>query len=148
LRNNLQKSISKRQFTVLIIVIIHKKGIGIVVGFLSESLIMKKGILACLVASIFIGNALSFTLRKDKVVPAGTITGKISPADGAESVWAIAATDTLKTAAVGGNFSLQVKPGTYKLFVSAKTPYKNVLLDNLEVKESQVLDVGEIILQK
>jgi hypothetical protein len=109
---------------------------------------MKKGLLACVIASVLIGNPLSFNIGRNTSVASGTITGKTSPAEGAESVWAIAPADTLKTAVVGGNFSLQVKPGTYKLFVSAKTPYKNVLLDNLEVKESQVLDVGEIILQK
>jgi len=75
-----------------------------------------------------------------------SITGKIVPADQAEIVFAIG-TDTVKAIPVMGTFSLQVKPGMYRLFVNAKDPYKDFQMDNLEVKEGQTLDVGEIVLQ-
>lgn len=74
-----------------------------------------------------------------------SITGKIIPAEQAEIVFAISA-DTVKAIPVMGTFSLQVKPGIYKLFVNAKDPYKDYMIDNLEVKEGQTLDVGEIVL--
>src|SRR6266496_2341429 len=109
---------------------------------------MKKGILACVIASILIGHPFSFHLQEYSAFQQTLITGKISPEDAAETALIIVAKDTLKTPITWGNFSLQVKPGTYKLFVSAKAPYKNVSMSNLEVKQNHVLDVGELILQK
>jgi hypothetical protein len=73
--------------------------------------------------------------------------GKVTPQDGAESVWAIG-TDSTKGIITSGNFSIQVKPGTYKVFVDARDPFKDVSLENLEVRDGQPLDVGEIVLQK
>jgi hypothetical protein len=75
------------------------------------------------------------------------ITGKVSPPDGGISVWAASRTDTVRgLISTAGSFSLQVKPGTYRLFIDAKEPFKDVMLENLEVKD-QPLDVGEIVLQ-
>lgn len=75
------------------------------------------------------------------------ITGKVSPPDGGISVWAASRTDTVRgLISNAGSFSLQVKPGTYRLFIDAKEPFKDVTLENLEVKD-QPLDVGEIVLQ-
>jgi hypothetical protein len=110
---------------------------------------MKKGIIACVVISILIGNPFSFHLEQYAISFQQTsITGKISPAEAAEVVWILHAKDTLRTSILWGNFSQQVKPGTYKLIVNAKPPYKDVSLGNLEVKENHVLDIGELILQK
>jgi hypothetical protein len=113
-----------------------------------ETTVMKKGLLACLVATFLIGNPLSFHMPQYSIVQQTSITGKISPEAAAELVWAVNGKDTLKTMLMAGNFSLQVKPATYTLFVNAKAPYKNVSLGNLEVKLNQVLNVGEIILEK
>ena len=77
-----------------------------------------------------------------------SITGRVSPAEGAESIWILGAKDSVQATVVAGNFSATVKPGTHKLLVDAKLPYRDVLLDNLEVKDKQVLDIGEIILQQ
>ncbi|MET0637252.1 MAG: carboxypeptidase regulatory-like domain-containing protein [Chitinophagaceae bacterium] len=74
------------------------------------------------------------------------ITGKVSPADAAEMVWAISSTDSAKAGVSGGSFSLSVKPGTYRVVVDAKEPRKDVVLDNIEVKD-QPVDVGEIVIQ-
>ncbi|MEI9946219.1 MAG: carboxypeptidase-like regulatory domain-containing protein [Chitinophagaceae bacterium] len=79
--------------------------------------------------------------------PKTAISGKITPGDGAVIVWAINGNDTIRTQVNAGNFSIDVKPGTYKLIVDAKEPFKDVQLENLEVKNDQTLDVGEIILQ-
>lgn len=104
---------------------------------------MKKTIIrTCAVVSIagmlFAGGSL------DRVQSG--ITGKVNPADGANSVWAIGGKDTVKGTINTGAFSLSVKTGTYRLLIDAKDPYKDVVLENLEVKD-QPLDVGEIILQ-
>ncbi|MDP4261027.1 MAG: carboxypeptidase regulatory-like domain-containing protein [Bacteroidota bacterium] len=109
---------------------------------------MKKGILACVIASTVIGNPLTFRLQRYSMFQQSSITGKVSPSEAAEAAWIISAKDTLKTTILWGNFSLQTRPGTYTLMVSAKPPYKNILLGNLEVKQNKVLNIGEIILQK
>ena len=106
------------------------------------------------IVSVVLGSLLPLTMQlvastqstADALL--SSITGKVSPAEGAELIWAISATDSIKFTVTSGNFSAQVKPGTFKLIVDAKAPYKDVLLDNLEIKENQVLDVGEIILQQ
>jgi len=97
------------------------------------------GILITLIGGLFAFNSLEQS----------SITGKISPADAAQSVWAISATDSVKSTNISsGTFTIQAKPGTYKLVVDAKEPYKDAQLDNLEVKQDQSLDVGEIVLQQ
>lgn len=81
--------------------------------------------------------------------PQSAITGSVLPADGAEAVWAVSATDSAKGVVINtGSFSLAVKPGVYKVIVKAKSPYKDVLLENQEVKDAQPLDVGQIVLEK
>lgn len=76
------------------------------------------------------------------------VTGKVSPPEGAESVWAISGTDSLKGTLNAGNFSFTIKPGTYKIMVDAKDPYKDTFVENVEVKEGMPVDVGEIVLKK
>lgn len=77
-----------------------------------------------------------------------SVTGRVSPADGVEAIWVLGTTDSVRAGISGSNFSAQVKPGIHKLLVDAKIPYRDVLLDNIEVKDKQVLDIGEIILQQ
>ena len=106
------------------------------------------------IASVLLGSLLPLTMQRVASTQQtadslqSSITGKVSPADGAEKIWAISATDSIRFGLASGIFSAQVKAGIYKLIVDAKTPYKDVLLDNLDVKENQVFDVGEIILQQ
>jgi hypothetical protein len=104
---------------------------------------MKKHILTGSIVAASLSGLLAFQPATQT-----TISGKVTPADGAESVWAVSGTDSTKAGVTSGSFALQVKPGTYKLFVDAKNPYKDVSLDNLDVKEGQPLDVGEIVLQR
>src|SRR5690242_10645443 len=77
-----------------------------------------------------------------------TISGKVVPPDGVEFIWAINGKDSLKKTATDGAFALTVKPGTYKVVVDAKDPYKDAVLDNVEVKDGQTTDVGEVKLQQ
>lgn len=115
---------------------------------------MRKIILAGAIASILIGNLMPFDMQQSSAIRRSSgkwqssITGKVSPADGAEVVWVMGTADSVKAAVALGSFSIQVKPGLYKLIIDAKEPFKDAQLDNLDVKENQVLDVGEIILQK
>ena len=81
-------------------------------------------------------------------VDQSSITGKVSPADQAEAVWAISGTDSVTANVVSGAFSLAVKAGTYKVVVDAKEPYKDASLENVTVADGAPTDVGEIKLQK
>ena len=94
--------------------------------------------------SIIVVAIASFFLQP---VAKTSITGKIKPVNAAEVVWAISGKDTVRATVMSGSFTLEVGPGTYKLVVEGKTPYKNVEMLNLEVRQNQVLDVGEILLQ-
>jgi hypothetical protein len=80
--------------------------------------------------------------------PKTSIAGKVNPADAAELVWLIGQSDSMKAVPSMGLFAFDVKPGTYKLIVDAKDPYKDVLLDNLQVKQDEVMDLGEIPLKQ
>lgn len=104
---------------------------------------MKKSMLTCGIIATAVAGLFAF-----KSVTQTAITGKVVPGDGAETVWAISATDSTKGTITSGNFALDVKPGIYKIIVDAKDPYKDVTLENLEVKQDQPLNVGEIVLQK
>jgi hypothetical protein len=102
---------------------------------------MKKSFLTCGIATATLAIVMAFS-----DTPQSSISGKITPIDAADAVWAVSTTDSVKAAISTGAFSLQVKPGTYKLIVDAKAPRKDVLLENIEVKD-QPVDVGEIVIQ-
>jgi hypothetical protein len=104
---------------------------------------MKKCMLTCGIIAASVTGLFAFTTATQT-----SITGKVVPGDGAETVWAVSATDSTKGTISSGTFTLDVKPGTYKVIVDAKEPYKDVTLENLEVKQDQPLNVGEIVLQK
>lgn len=76
------------------------------------------------------------------------IVGKVTPGDSVELVWAINGTDSLKTNVTSGAFSLPAAPGTYKVIIDAKEPYKDVTFDNVEVRDGEPTDLGEIALQQ
>jgi len=79
----------------------------------------------------------------------GSIKGTVSPAEGATRAWAESSTDTLKALIVNGAFEItDAKPGTYKLIIEAKPPYKNAAKDGVSVTDGQAADAGEIKLEK
>lgn len=75
----------------------------------------------------------------------GSISGKITPADGATTAWAIMGTDTLKATVNDGTFSIQqAKAGTYTVLVTAKSPFQDVTIANVSVQDGKATDLGEI----
>jgi len=89
--------------------------------------------------------ATVITLHAFRIYQASGIKGTISPVEATvTNVWAIGATDSVKVVPVQGTFSLNVKAGTYKLIVDAAEPYKDAVLERVEVREGQITDVGEI----
>ncbi len=85
------------------------------------------------------------TLHAFRTVQSSGIKGAIRPVDATVSgIWAMSGTDTVKAQALKGNFVLQAKAGTWKLVVRASAPYKDAVMEGVEVKEGQITDVGEI----
>ena len=72
------------------------------------------------------------------------IHGTISPADGAKKVWALKGRDTVSVVPSLGTFTLQVKPGNWRLLIEAVKPYKDAVVMNIIVEEGRYADAGEI----
>lgn len=77
-----------------------------------------------------------------------SIVGRVNPVGGANVAWAVSGHDSATSNIVNGAFSLEAKPGIYKVVIDAVEPYKDAVLENVNVKEGQSVDVGEIVLQK
>ena len=79
----------------------------------------------------------------------GSIKGTVSPGDGAVRAWAESAADTLKAPVVNGAYEItDVKPGSYKVIIEAKPPYRNAAKDGITVNDGQAADAGDIKLEK
>jgi hypothetical protein len=89
--------------------------------------------------------ALSIGLFAFSSVKEGGIQGKVTPAEGAKEVVAIAGTDTLRSEISNGVFVFsKLKKGTYTIWVKANAPYKDASVQNVAVADSATTDVGEI----
>ncbi|MBX3255107.1 MAG: hypothetical protein KF862_13270 [Chitinophagaceae bacterium] len=83
------------------------------------------------------------------VMIGGSVKGTIVPAEGGVKAWAISDTDTFNTSISNGTFEIgNVNPGTYNVVIEAKAPYKNALMQVVEVKESEAINIGEIKLEQ
>lgn len=79
----------------------------------------------------------------------GTISGKVTPMDGASKTWAIQNTDTLNVPIADGTFSFPgIKSGTYTVTIEAKQPFRNVTITNVKVEEGKITDLGDIKLEQ
>ena len=77
-----------------------------------------------------------------------SIIGRINPVDGGGIAWLISKTDTLETSISQGQFGFDVKPGVYTLLIDSRDPYRDILMENLNVKLNETLDLGEIPLRQ
>jgi hypothetical protein len=105
------------------------------------------------VLTIGIAGIFSFsTVRQGSTLrqgAAGSIRGSVTPAEGGVRAWAESATDTLKAPIINGSYEItDAKPGTYKVIIEAKPPYRNVAKDGVMVSDGQAADAGEIKLEK
>ena len=100
-------------------------------------------------ANFFAIACLSTGLFAFGAVKEGGIQGKVTPAEGAKEVVAIAGADTLRSQVSNGVFVFgKVKKGTYTVWVKANPPYKDASIENVAVTDSATTDVGEIKLQQ
>lgn len=89
--------------------------------------------------------ALSIGLFAFGSIKEGGIQGKVTPAEGAKEVIAIAGTDTLRSQINDGVFVFsKLKKGTYTLWIKANAPYKDASVENVAVADSATTDVGEV----
>lgn len=105
---------------------------------------MKNKLIGLLCVAIFAVMLFAFITLAD-----GSIKGKVIPADGASQVWAMSSSDTLKAAISQGTFEItNVKQGTYKVYIDAIDPYKDIVKEGVQVSEDGTVDLGEIQLTK
>jgi hypothetical protein len=96
------------------------------------------------IVSVVSAGLLAFTALRD-----GSIHGTVSPAEGGVRAWAESYTDTVRAPIVNGSYEIAgLKPGTYKVIIEAKPPYRNAAKDGVMVSDGQPSDAGEIRLQK
>lgn len=88
--------------------------------------------------------AVVCALHAFKSAQKSAISGRITPAESGQRVWAIHGNDSLSLIPTGGSFLIEARPGIYKIIVDAKEPYKDVLMENIEVTNGKTTDVGEI----
>ena len=103
---------------------------------------MMKKMIFIICAILFV--AMSAFVWNNKKISASGIHGIVSPADGAKKIWAVSGKDSVAAVPASGNFSIDVKPGNWKLHVEAANGYKDAYMDNIVVEEGSYADVGEI----
>lgn len=87
-------------------------------------------------------------LHAFKLMQNSTISGKIIPPDGSESVLAVSGRDSVRTVVINGAFVINAKPGAWRVTVTGKAPFKDAVLERVDVKEGQNTDIGEIRVQQ
>lgn len=84
-----------------------------------------------------------------KLLQTSSLHVVIFPAEGAEKVWAIQGTDSIKMAGVDGEYYLStVNPGHWQVHVVAKRPYKNASFKEVNIGPGIEKDLGQISLIK
>lgn len=84
----------------------------------------------------------AFTLQQT-----GVVRGKVNPPENALQVFAISGNDTVRSNIVQGHFEVQkLKEGIYQVWIEALPPYSNKLIQQVQVKDGEVTELGEIYL--
>ena len=77
------------------------------------------------------------------------LKGIVTPAFYAMNAWAISEHDTLYTSVEDGSFSFAIPdPGTYKIIVEARSPYRHMQKNGIVVRDGEQINLGELSLQK
>lgn len=93
--------------------------------------------------TLFVIVTVVASLHAFRAMQQANIRGKVMEASGVVSVLATNGIDSIGTTLVNGVFSLSVKPGNWKVFVNARMPYRNVMM-NVPVYEGNTVDLGII----
>jgi hypothetical protein len=93
-----------------------------------------------------IGSAFTFAFT---IHQGGSIKGIVVPVEGGVHAWAECSADTLMGNITNGSFEISdVKPGSYRIIIEARPPYRNASKENVIVASGQVVDAGEFKLEK
>ena len=87
-------------------------------------------------------------LHAFRLMQSSSISGKVIPPDGSETVIGINGRDSIRTPVINGAFVFTAKPGTWKIVLKGKAPFMDALLEAVDVNEGQNTDIGEIRLQQ
>lgn len=99
---------------------------------------VKLGLVALVISA---GSLFAFT-----GIQTASIKGKITPPESSVKAWAISGTDTVSAPINAGEFNFSnLKEGKYQIIIEATAPYKNASKENVEVKNGEVTDIGEIV---
>ena len=85
------------------------------------------------------------SLHAFRAMQHASVTGSIQPSYGAKTIWAIQGNDTTKIFSDNGAFTCNLKPGTWKLRIDARSPLKDRDVEVL-VQDRQNTDIGVITL--
>lgn len=94
--------------------------------------------------TLFVLITIVTVLHASKAIQTSGVSGKVSPADAVDMIWAVQGKDSLKTIPANGAFMIEAKVGMYKIIIDAKQPYKDIMLESVEVTEGKTTDLGEI----
>ncbi|WP_249219712.1 carboxypeptidase-like regulatory domain-containing protein [Chitinophaga sp. HK235] len=84
-----------------------------------------------------------------RAVEGGSITGKVTPAEGATAVEADNGSEKLKGTVSSGSFAIPAaKAGTYTITIHGKAPFKNAVIKDVKVEDGKATDLGEIKLEQ
>lgn len=84
-----------------------------------------------------------------RTVEGGSISGKVTPADGAAAVEADNGSEKLKGAVSQGAFAIPAaKAGTYTITIVGKAPFKSAVIKDVKVEDGKATDLGEIKLEQ
>ncbi|HUR11352.1 MAG TPA: hypothetical protein VM012_08280 [Flavitalea sp.] len=87
-------------------------------------------------------------LHAFRIIRGTAITGRISPPQQLEGVYCFSGSDTIRATIGNRTFALTVKPGTWKVVIDAKDPFRDVIFEKVDAQENHFTDLGEIQLQR
>lgn len=89
------------------------------------------------------------TLHAFKAYQTPVIAGRVFPHDAAERILVVSGVDSvLGHTDSKGNFSVNVKPGSWKVVIEGKGDYKNRVMENVQAKEGVGSNFALITLYK
>lgn len=91
---------------------------------------------------------LIFWLIFSEFQPSG-VRGTVYPPEFVKSITLMSLRDTIRTYQQDGKgFTIEARPGTYRLTIEPTTEYRIFHVENIIVEAGKMTDVGDLVLQK
>lgn len=89
------------------------------------------------------------TLHAFRSMQPSGISGNVDHPDKVAGIYAVNSKDSIRIRPdKRGTFVINSDSGSWKIIVRAKYPYKDVIVDKIEVKNGQITQLGEITLHQ